>query len=94
MGRWDRVVNGLVLGFATFFVIIGVSFLVLPLTGTSIGSEELIEGGATWDKAIVGVVFLLAASPMYYYVFSKNAKSLPPAPKRPKKGESKPPATP
>ena len=85
MGTWDRVVNTLVVAFALFFVWIGLSFLFLPLTGT----DKPIEGGATWDKAVIGVVFLLAAAPMFYYVFSKNAKGLPPPEKK-----AKPPARP
>lgn len=91
MGTWNRIVNVLVVLFASFFVFVGLSFLLLPLTGwTLLGHQAGIEGGASWDKALLGLVFLLAAAPMYYYIFSKNAKSLPPPVKRPQKKE--PPA--
>ncbi len=78
MGFWNSSINVLVVLFAVFFTILGLIFLLMPFTGT--GKD--IEGGSTPDKAVLGVVYLLAASPMFYYVFSKNARGLPPPAKK------------
>lgn len=82
MGAWRYVVNALVVAFALFFCVIGLAFLLMPVTGRAPG----IEGGPTADKAFLGLFFLLAAAPMFYYVFSKNARGLPPPAKKPRTG--------
>lgn len=74
MGFWDRLVNGLAVVSAAFFVYIGIAFLIMPLAGTG----KAIEGGASPDKAFVGIAFLLAAAPLLYYVFAPSARGLPP----------------
>lgn len=70
MGLWQWIVNALVFVTALIFAFIGARFVLMPL----VGFGGTIEGGPGWDKAVVGLLFLLAAAPMFYYVFSKNAR--------------------
>jgi hypothetical protein len=95
MGRWSRVVNALVVAFALFFAFIGFGLLYFGVSGQAIsGTDVEIEGGPGWDKIALGLIFLLAAAPMFYYVFSPTAKGLPEPPKRgpkPPQGDGKPP---
>jgi len=85
MSRWGRLVDVLVVLFALFFVFIGVAFLYLGLTGRNLtGSDVAVEGGAGWAKVGVGLVFFLAAAPMFYYVFHPGARGLAKAEKRTK----------
>lgn len=87
MGLWNTFVNVLVVGFALFFAVIGGSFVLMPLLGTG----DSIEGSPT-GKGVLGFIFLLAAAPMLYYVFSKNARGLPPPHrKRPAPRSQRPP---
>jgi len=78
------IVNTLVVAFALFFTFMGLWFILIPITHDA----RHIEGGPTWDKAFLGLIFLLAAAPMYYYVFAKSAKAMPP----PRPRAPKPPA--
>lgn len=82
MGAWNNMVNVLVVLVAAFFTYIGLAFLIMPITSSAPG----IEGGPSWDKGSLGAIFLLAAAPMFYYVFSKNARGLPPVRKKARQG--------
>ena len=81
MRFWHTLVRVLVFACASFFAVMGVLILFLPITGRG----KPIEPGQDLEKAMLGVVFLLAALPMYYYVFSKNIARLNP-PRAKKKG--------
>lgn len=84
------VVNSLVVGVALFFTYVGLRFLLVPL----MGQPAIMEGAPDGAKSALGVVFLLAAAPMFYYAFAKSARALPPARKKsppaPPQGKSPP----
>lgn len=102
MGIWGTVVNVLVFAFATFFVVMGLALFYQAAT-----LEDPPQGpqgpnqtpplpspkdARASDLVILGIVFLLAAAPMYYYLFSENARGLPPPQKKPR--EPSPPMGP
>lgn len=84
------VVNLLVVLFALFFALVGLAFLAIPVVDTDRG----LEAGNTAGKVVLGIVFLLAASPMFYYVFAKNVRGLQQAAKAHKEASPPPRAEP
>lgn len=89
MPKMDAIVNVLVVLFALFFCFIGVAFLVMTFR-----PDDRLDAGPAWQKGALGLVFLLAAAPMMYYVFSKNARGLPPVQKKARKPAERPPGPP
>lgn len=87
MGLWRLFVDVLVVGFALFFTLVGIRFLGMAVTGI----PELVEPGVLFEKVALGLIFLLAAAPMFYYVIARRTHALPSAPIRPRHMAHSPP---
>lgn len=81
MRFWHGLVRFLVFAAASFFAVVGMLLLVAPLTGQG----ALMEPAPAYERMILAAMFLLAAAPMYYFVFSKTlAEFNPPRKKAPR----------